>query len=148
MTVEQYDAEFDMISRFAPDGVRDEAARTENTGLSLHERADPSKAAGRGSGHGQKRKVESQPVLAPQRDLRSEGVFQRHRQELATAGRTLRELPACGRCGRVHGGRCLVGSGECFRCKQPGHKPTFVLRNSLGLPRTSLPLHSREEFLP
>ena len=29
MTVEQYDAEFDMLSRFAPDMVRDEAARTE-----------------------------------------------------------------------------------------------------------------------
>ncbi|KAA0051193.1 ty3-gypsy retrotransposon protein [Cucumis melo var. makuwa] len=89
--------------------------------LSLHERADPSKAAGRGSSLGQKRKVESKPALAPQRNLRLEGVFQRHRQELAAAGRTLRELPACGRCGRVHGGRCLVGSGVCFRCKQPGH---------------------------
>ncbi|TYK03710.1 gag-protease polyprotein [Cucumis melo var. makuwa] len=89
--------------------------------LSLHERADPSKAAGRGSSLGQKRKVESKPALAPQRNLRLEGIFQRHRQELAAAGRTLRELPACGRCGRVHGGRCLVGSGVCFRCKQPGH---------------------------
>ncbi|TYK29809.1 ty3-gypsy retrotransposon protein [Cucumis melo var. makuwa] len=42
-------------------------------------------------------------------------------QELAAAGRTLRELPACGRCGRVSRGRCLIGSGVCFRCKQPGH---------------------------
>ena len=176
MTVEQYDVEFDMLSHFALDVVRDEAARTEKfvrglrldlqgivralrpathadalciaLELCLQERVDPSKAAGRGSNLGQKRKAESQPALAPQRDLRSGGVFQRHRQELATAGRTLRELPACGRCGRVHGGRCLVGSGECFRCKQPGHKPTFVLRNSLGLPRTSLLLPSREESLP
>ncbi|KAA0043088.1 ty3-gypsy retrotransposon protein [Cucumis melo var. makuwa] len=121
MTVEQYDAEFNMLSHFAPDVVRDEAARTENTDLSLHERDDPSKAADRGSSLGQKRKVESQPALAPQRDLRSGGVFQRHRQELATVGRTLRELPACWRCRRVHRGRCLVGSGVCFRCKQPGH---------------------------
>ncbi|KAA0061201.1 pol protein [Cucumis melo var. makuwa] len=120
MTVEQYDAEFDMLSRFTPDMVRDEAARTEKfvrglrldlqgivralrpathadalriaLDLSLPERADSSKAAGRG-----------------------------HRRELAAAGRTLRELPACTTCGRVHGGRCLAGSGVCFRCRQPGH---------------------------
>ncbi|KAA0059961.1 pol protein [Cucumis melo var. makuwa] len=138
-----------MLSRFAPDVVRDEAARTEKfvrglrldlqgivralrpathadalriaLDLSLHERADSSKAAGRGSSLGQKRKAEPQPTLAPQRDLRLGGVFQRHLQELAAAGRTLRELPPCGRCGRVHGGRCLLGSGVCFRCRQPGH---------------------------
>ncbi|KAL0536372.1 hypothetical protein IC582_025319 [Cucumis melo] len=149
MTVEQYDAEFDMLSRFAPDMVRDEAARTEKfvrglrldlqgivralrpathadalriaLDLSLPERADASKAAGRGSALGQKRKVETQPDVAPQRTLRSGGVFQRHRRELAAAGRTLRELPACTTCGRVHGGRCWAGSGVCFRCRQPGH---------------------------
>ncbi|KAA0054800.1 reverse transcriptase [Cucumis melo var. makuwa] len=149
MTVEQYDAEFDMLSRFAPDVVRDETARTEKfvrglrldlqgivralrpathadalriaLDLSLHERADPSKAAGRGSAVGQKRKVETQPDVIPQRTLRSGGVFQRHRRELTAAGRTLRELPACTTCGRVHGGRCLAGSGVCFRCRQPGH---------------------------
>ncbi|TYK23902.1 gag-protease polyprotein [Cucumis melo var. makuwa] len=138
-----------MLSRFAPDVVRDEAARTEKfvrglrldlqgivralrpathadalritLDLSLHERVESSKAAGRGSSLGQKRKAEPQPTLAPQRDLRSGGVFQQHRQELAAAGRTLRELPPCGRCGRVHGGRCLFGSGVCFQCKQPGH---------------------------
>ncbi|KAL0551944.1 hypothetical protein IC582_011037 [Cucumis melo] len=149
MTVEQYDAEFDMLSRFAPDVVRDKAARTEKfvrglrldlqgivralrpathadalriaLDLSLHERADSSKAADRGSALGQKRKVETQPDVIPQRTLRSGGVFQRHRRELAAAGRTLRELPAYTTCGRVHGGRCLAGSGVCFRCRQPGH---------------------------
>ncbi|TYK29012.1 reverse transcriptase [Cucumis melo var. makuwa] len=149
MTVEQYDAEFDMLSRFAPDVVRDEAARTEKfvrglrldlqgivralrpathadalriaLDLSLHERADSSKADGRGSALGQKRKVETQPDVIPQRTLRSGGVFQRHRLELAAAGRTLRELPACTTCGRVHGGRCLAGSVVCFRCRQLGH---------------------------
>ncbi|KAA0050197.1 pol protein [Cucumis melo var. makuwa] len=89
--------------------------------LSLHERVDSSKAAGRGSTLGQKRKVESQPDVVPQRTLRSGGVFQRHRRELAATGRTLRELPVCTTCGRVHGGRCLAGSGVCFRCRQPGH---------------------------
>ncbi|KAL0534735.1 hypothetical protein IC582_029028 [Cucumis melo] len=149
MTVEQYDAEFDMLSRFAPHVVRDEAARTEKfvrglrldlqgivralrpathadalriaLDLSLHERADPSKAASRRSALGQKRKVETQPDVVPQRTLRSGGVFQRHRRELAAAGRTLRELPACTTCGRVHEGRCLAGSGVCFSCRQPGH---------------------------
>ncbi|TYK27113.1 hypothetical protein E5676_scaffold478G00020 [Cucumis melo var. makuwa] len=57
----------------------------------------------RGSSLGQKRKVESQLALASQRDLRSGGVFQRHRQKLAAAGRTFRQLLACGKCGRVHG---------------------------------------------
>ncbi|KAL4017963.1 hypothetical protein IC575_021546 [Cucumis melo] len=154
MTVEQYDAEFDMLSRFASDVVRDKAARMEKfvrglrldlqgivralrpathadalriaLDLSLHERADPSKAAGRGSALGQKRKVETQPDVIPQRTLRSGGVFQRHRRELAAAGRTLRELPACTTCGKVHGGRCLAGSGVCFRCRQPGHTADHV----------------------
>ncbi|KAA0042391.1 ty3-gypsy retrotransposon protein [Cucumis melo var. makuwa] len=129
MTVEQYDVEFDMLSHFAPDVVKDEAARTEKfvrglrldlqgivralrpathadalriaLDLSLHERADSSKAVDRGSALEQKRK--------------------RHRRELAAAGRTLRELAVCTTCGRVHGGRCLAGSRVCFRCRQPGH---------------------------
>ncbi|TYK27669.1 gag protease polyprotein [Cucumis melo var. makuwa] len=145
MTVEQYDVEFDMLSHFSSDVVRDEAARTEKfvraLDLSLHERADPSKAAGKGSTRGQKRKVESQPVLAPQCDLKSEGVFQRHRQELSAAGRTLRELPACGRCGRVHGGRCLIESGVCFRWKRPGYTadvcPQKLIRTTPHQPSAS-----------
>ncbi|KAL4030000.1 hypothetical protein IC575_008231 [Cucumis melo] len=133
-----------MLSRFALDVVKDEEARTEkfvrglrldvqgivralrpttHAGycLSLHERVDPSKAADRGSALGQKRKVESQPDLTLQQNLRSGGVFQRHRQDLTATGRTLRELPICSSCGRVHGGRCLAESGVCFRCRQPGH---------------------------
>ncbi|KAA0036176.1 gag-protease polyprotein [Cucumis melo var. makuwa] len=148
MTVEQYDVEFDMLSRFVPDVVKDEEAITEKfikglrldlqgivralrltthdalclaIDLSLHERADSSKDAGRGLALGQKRKVESQPDLTPQRNLRLGGVFQRHRRELAASGRTLRELPICHSCGKVHGGRCLAGSGVCFRCRQPEH---------------------------
>ncbi|KAA0051865.1 gag-protease polyprotein [Cucumis melo var. makuwa] len=93
MTVEQYDAEFDMLSHFAPDVVRDEAARTEKfvrglkldlqsivralrpathadalriaLDLSLHERVDSSKVVDRESAMGQKRKVESQPDVIP-----------------------------------------------------------------------------------
>ncbi|KAA0035197.1 ty3-gypsy retrotransposon protein [Cucumis melo var. makuwa] len=90
MTVEQYDSEFDMLSRFAPGVVRGEAARTEKfvkglrldlqgivralrpathadalriaLDLSLQERADPTKAADRGSSLGQKRKAESEDL--------------------------------------------------------------------------------------
>ncbi|KAA0035800.1 gag-protease polyprotein [Cucumis melo var. makuwa] len=149
MTVEQYDAEFDMLSRFTPNVTKDEEAKTKKfvkglrldlqgivrafrptthadalrlaLDLNLHERAGLSKAAGRGSALGQKRKVESQPDLTQQQNLRLRGVFQRHRWELAAAGRTFRELPVCPSCGRVHGDCCLVGSGVCFKCRQPGH---------------------------
>ncbi|KAA0059930.1 ty3-gypsy retrotransposon protein [Cucumis melo var. makuwa] len=123
MTVEQYDAEFNMLSCFAPDVMKDKEARTEKfvRDLSLHERTDPSKAAGRRSALSQKRKVESQPDVTPQRNMRSGGVFQRHRRELAAAGRTFRVLPVCPSCWRVHGGRCLAGSRVCFKCRQPGH---------------------------
>ncbi|TYK19422.1 gag-protease polyprotein [Cucumis melo var. makuwa] len=149
MTVEQYDAEFDMLSRFTPDVVKDEEARTEKfvrglrldlqgivralkptthadalrlaLDLSLHERADSSKASGRGFALGQKRKVKLQSDLTSQQNLRSGGVFQRHRRELAAVRRTLRELPVCPSCRRVHGGRCLAGNEVCFRCRQPGH---------------------------
>ncbi|KAA0035619.1 DNA/RNA polymerases superfamily protein [Cucumis melo var. makuwa] len=134
--------------------VNDEEARTEKfvRGLRLDlqdivwalrptTHVDPSKAVGRGSTIDQKRKAESQPALAPQQNLRSGGVFQRHRQELVAAGRTLRELPVCRRCGRVHGGRCLVGSRVCFRCKQPGHTadvcPQKLIESTPHQPPTS-----------
>ncbi|TYJ97082.1 pol protein [Cucumis melo var. makuwa] len=97
MTVEQYDLSLTCYPALPlmPNTHADRLRLTLD--LSLHERADPSKAAGRGD------------------------VFQRHRRELAAAGRTLRELLVCHSCGRVYGGRCLAGSGVCFRCRQPGH---------------------------
>ncbi|XP_050941557.1 uncharacterized protein LOC127149734 [Cucumis melo] len=141
--IEQYDIEFDMLSRFAPDVVRDEATRTEKfvrglrldlhgfvqafrptthvdalrlaVDMSMHEKANLSKTAGRRSTQGQKRKIELQHTIAPKRNLSSGGLFQQHRQELVAAGKTLRELPACRSCGRSHGGRCLAGSeGRVF----------------------------------
>ncbi|KAA0055570.1 gag protease polyprotein [Cucumis melo var. makuwa] len=72
--------------------------------MSLHERANQYKAARR----------EATP-----------GLFQQHRQELVAARKTVRELPACRSCGRYHGGRCLAGSGVCFRYKQSGHTIDF-----------------------
>ncbi|KAA0047197.1 reverse transcriptase [Cucumis melo var. makuwa] len=99
MTVEQYDAEFDMLSHFAPEMIATEAARADKfvrglkldiqglvrafrpathsdalrltVDLSLQERANSSKVAGRGSTSGQKRKAEQQPISVPQRNFRS-----------------------------------------------------------------------------
>ncbi|KAA0045369.1 gag protease polyprotein [Cucumis melo var. makuwa] len=62
---------------------------------------------------------------------RSGGLFQRHHQELATTGKTVRELLACRSCGRYHGGRCLARSRVCFRCKQTGHTVDFCLQELL-----------------
>ena len=82
MTVEQYDAEFDMLSRFAPDVIRDEAARTKKfvrglrldiqglvrafrppthadaVDISLQKRVNSSKLVGKWLTSGQKRKTE------------------------------------------------------------------------------------------
>ncbi|TYK01675.1 gag-protease polyprotein [Cucumis melo var. makuwa] len=104
MTVEQYDAEFYMLSRFAPEMIATEAARADKfvrglrldiqglvrasrpathadalrlaVDLNLQERANSSKVAGRGSTSGQKRKVEL-PISVPQRNFRSGGEFRR-----------------------------------------------------------------------
>ncbi|KZT76313.1 hypothetical protein F511_46662 [Dorcoceras hygrometricum] len=32
------------------------------------------------------------------------------------------EKPTCPNCGRQHAGKCLKGTGVCYRCKHPGHK--------------------------
>ena len=85
MTVEQHDVEFDMLSCFTPEVVANEVVRTDKfvsglrldiqgfvrafrptthadalyfaVDMSLHERADPSKAVGKGSTSGRKRKA-------------------------------------------------------------------------------------------
>ncbi|KAA0067791.1 gag-protease polyprotein [Cucumis melo var. makuwa] len=136
MTVEQYDAEFHMISHFAPNVVRDEAVMTKKfvkrsqtrppgfgrafrltthvdalcltVDMSLHEKANLSKVAGKG--------------LTPRK--------------------TLREVPASCRCGRSHEGRCLAGSGVlCYKCKQLGHIAYFcpqkLLETTLNQTSTS-----------
>ncbi|KAA0060734.1 ty3-gypsy retrotransposon protein [Cucumis melo var. makuwa] len=127
MTVEQYDAEFDMLSRFAPEMIATEAARADKfvRGLRLDiqglERANSSKAAGRGSTSGQKRKAKQQPVPAPQRNFRSGGEFRRFQQKPFEAGEAARGKPLCTTCGKHHLGRCLFGTRTCFKCKQEGH---------------------------
>ncbi|KAL0552067.1 hypothetical protein IC582_011160 [Cucumis melo] len=149
MTVEQYDTEFDMLSRFAPEMIATEAARADKfvrglrldiqglvrdfrpathadalrlaVDLSLQERANSSKTAGRGLTSGQKRKAEQQPVLVPQRNFRSGGEFRRFQQKPFEAGEAARGKPLCTTCGKHHLGRCLFGTRTCFKCRQEGH---------------------------
>ncbi|KAL0546306.1 hypothetical protein IC582_016213 [Cucumis melo] len=149
MTVEQYDAEFDMLSRFAPEMIATEAARADKfvrglrldiqglvrafrpathadalrlaVDLSLQERANSSKTAGRGLTSGQKRKAEQQPVPVPQRNFRSGGEFRRFQQKPFEAGEAARWKPLCTICGKHHLGRCLFGTRTCFKCRQEGH---------------------------
>ncbi|KAL0549247.1 hypothetical protein IC582_013728 [Cucumis melo] len=149
MTVEQYDAEFDMLSRFAPEMIATEAARADKfvrglrldiqglvrafrpathadalrlaVDLSLQEGANSSKIAGRGSTSGQKRKAEQQPVPVPQRDFRSGGEFRSFQQKPFEAGEAARGKPLCTTCGKHHLGRCLFGTRTWFKCRQEGH---------------------------
>ncbi|KAA0051522.1 ty3-gypsy retrotransposon protein [Cucumis melo var. makuwa] len=149
MTVEQYDAEFDMLSRFAPEMIATEAARADKfvrglrldiqglvrafrpathadalrlaVDLSLQERTNSSKAAGRGSTSRQKRKAEQQPVPVPQRNFRAGGEFRRFQQKPFEAGEAARGKPLCTTCGKHHLGRCLFGTRTCFKCRQEGH---------------------------
>ncbi|KAL0561571.1 hypothetical protein IC582_002005 [Cucumis melo] len=149
MTVEQYDAEFDMLSRFAPEKIATEAARVDKfvrglrldiqglvrafrpathadalrlaVDLSLQERANTSKVAGRGSTSGQKRKAEQQPNPVPQRNFRPGGEFRRFQQKPFEAGEAVRGKLLCTTCGKHHLGRCLFGTRTCFKCRQEGH---------------------------
>ncbi|KAA0046287.1 ty3-gypsy retrotransposon protein [Cucumis melo var. makuwa] len=149
MTVEQYDAEFDMLSCFAPEMIAIEAARADKfvrglrldiqglvrafrptthadalrlaVDLSLQKRANSSKTAGRGATSGQKRKAEQQPVPVPQWNYRSGGEFRRFQQKPFEAGEAARGKPLCTTCGKHHLGRCLFGTRTFFKCRQEGH---------------------------
>ncbi|KAL0551906.1 hypothetical protein IC582_010998 [Cucumis melo] len=149
MTVEQYDAEFDMLSRFALDMIATEVAISDKfvrglrlyiqglvrafrpathadalrlaVDLSLQKRANSSKVAGRGSTSGQKRKAEQQPISVPQRNFRSGGEFRRFQQKPFEAGEAARGKPLCTTCGKHHLGHCLFGIRICFKCRQEGH---------------------------
>ncbi|TYK28809.1 ty3-gypsy retrotransposon protein [Cucumis melo var. makuwa] len=122
MIVEQYDVEFDMLSRFAPEMIATEAARADKfvrglrldiqglvrafrpathadalrlaVDLSLQKRANLSKVAGRGLTSGQKRKAEQQPISVPQRNFRSGGEFRCFQRNLLRQGK----LPEGSRC--------------------------------------------------
>ncbi|TYK07886.1 ty3-gypsy retrotransposon protein [Cucumis melo var. makuwa] len=134
MTVEQYDAEFDMLSRFASEMIATEAARADkfvrglrldiqglvraflpvthaNTlrltvDLSLQERTNSSKGAG--------------------------GEFRRFQQKPFEAGEAARGKPLCTTCGKHHLGRCLFGTSTCFKCRQERHTADRCLMRLTG----------------
>ncbi|KAL0546687.1 hypothetical protein IC582_016599 [Cucumis melo] len=89
--------------------------------LSLQERANSSKVAGRGSTSGQKKKTEQQPNPVPPRNFRPGGEFRRFQQKPFEAGEAARGKPLCTTCGKHHLGRCLFGTRTCFKCRQEGH---------------------------
>ncbi|KAA0056693.1 gag protease polyprotein [Cucumis melo var. makuwa] len=117
--VEQYDAEFDMLSRLAPEMIVLETAIADKfvrglrldiqglvrafrpashanalrlaMNLSLQERANSSKVAVRGSASGQKRKAKQQPISMPQRNFRSGGEFYPFQQKPFEAGEACRQ---------------------------------------------------------
>ncbi|TYK29713.1 ty3-gypsy retrotransposon protein [Cucumis melo var. makuwa] len=124
-TVEQYDAKFDILSRFAPEMIATEVATADKfvrglrldiqglvrafrpathadalrlaVDLSLHERANSPKVSGR------------------------DGEFRRFQQKPFEAGEAARGKPLCTTCEKHHLGRCLFGTRACFKYKQEGH---------------------------
>ncbi|KAA0031856.1 gag protease polyprotein [Cucumis melo var. makuwa] len=116
--VEQYDAEFDMLSRLAPEMIVLETAIADKfvrglkldiqglvrafrpashanalrlaMNLSLQERANSSKVAVRGSTSGQKRKAEQQPISMALQNFRSGGEFYRFQQKTFEVGEAVR----------------------------------------------------------
>ncbi|KAA0067889.1 gag-protease polyprotein [Cucumis melo var. makuwa] len=85
--------------------------------MSLHERMDSSKAAGRWPTSRQKRKAEQQPAGITPIDSSSGGSFHHHQQEVTEVGGTTKELPSCRVCGRNHSGRYLASKRICFKSK-------------------------------
>ncbi|KAA0043132.1 ty3-gypsy retrotransposon protein [Cucumis melo var. makuwa] len=78
--------------------------------LSLQEKANSSKVAGRGSTSGQKRKAEQQPTSLTQRNFRLSGEFFRFQQKPFEAGEAARGKPLCTTCGKYHLGQSRAGA--------------------------------------
>ena len=148
MSVEEYEQEFTKLSRFAPKMVATEEDKTEcfvqglKDGLrGLVHALEPSsyaaafraavridsrageeyiKAVSSGPSSGQKRKFEQKAPEFPPKN-RADRPIQHFRQQPSASGLVEREKPVCGSCGKSHWGKCLAGSGVCFRCGQEGH---------------------------
>ncbi|KAL0537322.1 hypothetical protein IC582_026299 [Cucumis melo] len=111
MTVEQYDAEFDMLSRFAPEMIATEAARADKFVRGLRLDIQGLVRAFRPATHAD--------ALRLAVDL----SLQERANSSKTAGRgeAARGKPLCTTCGKHHLGRCLFGTRTCFKCRQEGH---------------------------
>ncbi|KAL0536475.1 hypothetical protein IC582_025424 [Cucumis melo] len=111
MTVEQYDAEFEMLSRFAPEMIATEAARADKFVRGLRLDIQGLVRAFRPATHAD--------ALRLAVDL----SLQERANSSKTAGRgeAARGKPLCTTCGKHHLGRCLFGTRTCFKCRQEGH---------------------------
>ncbi|TYK30962.1 ty3-gypsy retrotransposon protein [Cucumis melo var. makuwa] len=111
MTVEQYDAEFDMLSRFAPEMIATEAARADKFVRGLRQDIQGLVRAFRPTTHADALRLAVD--LSLQERANSYKVVRR--------GEASRGKPLCTTCGKHHLGRCLFGTRTCFKCRQEGH---------------------------
>ncbi|KAA0032468.1 gag protease polyprotein [Cucumis melo var. makuwa] len=118
MTVERYDTEFDMLSRFAPEMIATEAARADKfvRGLRLDIQGLVEVRP-----RDRKERLSSSLFQRPQQNFRSGGEFRRFQQKSFEAREAARRKPLCTTCGKHHLGRCLFGTRTCFKCRQEGH---------------------------
>ncbi|KAL0560424.1 hypothetical protein IC582_000829 [Cucumis melo] len=111
MTVEQYDAEFDMLSRFAPEMIATEAARADKFVRGLRLDIQGLVRAFRPATHADALR------LAVDLSLQEKA----NSSKTAGRGEAARGKPLCTTCGKHHLGRCLFGTRTCFKCRQEGH---------------------------
>ncbi|KAA0039038.1 ty3-gypsy retrotransposon protein [Cucumis melo var. makuwa] len=117
--VEQYDAEFDMLSRFAPEMIATEVARADKFVRGFRLDIQGLVRAFRPATHADALRLAVD--LMPQRNFRSGGEFRHFQQKPFEAGEAARGKSLCTTCGKHHLGRCLFGTRICFKCRQEGH---------------------------
>ncbi|KAA0058951.1 gag protease polyprotein [Cucumis melo var. makuwa] len=107
--VEQYDAEFDMLSRFALEMIATEAARADRfvRGIRLNIQGLVRAV----------RPVTHADALRLAVDLN----LQERTNSSKVAGEVARGKPLCTTCGKHHLGRSLFGARTCFKYRQEGH---------------------------
>ncbi|XP_035542147.1 uncharacterized protein LOC118344833 [Juglans regia] len=104
MTVAQYATTFMELSRFASYLIPDEEKKAEKFERGLNRRIR------------ERRQQQQQLQQASHRDKRPcQDNGQRPRE-----GET-GWLPLCGKCSKRHAGKCLLGTGACFKCGKEGH---------------------------
>ncbi|KAL0561176.1 hypothetical protein IC582_001596 [Cucumis melo] len=108
-TVEQYDAEFDMLSRFAPEMIAIEMARADKFVRGLRLDIKGLVRAFRPTTHAD--------ALRLAVDL----SLQKRANSSKVAGEAARGKLLCTTCGKHHLGRSLFGIKTCFKCRQAGH---------------------------
>ncbi|TYK28616.1 ty3-gypsy retrotransposon protein [Cucumis melo var. makuwa] len=114
-TVEQYDAEFDMLSRFAPEMIATEAARANKFVRGLRLDIQGLVRAFRPATHADALR------LAVDLSLQERANSSKVTAETIEAGEAARGKPLCTTYGKHHLGRFLFGTRICFKCRQEEH---------------------------